>query len=470
MSHVLVVDDEIGVQESLRMLLKQECDVATAGNVDAARRAIATQTPDLILLDLVMPGRNGLELLTELRERGSTIPVVILSATNTLATAVEAMKQGAVDFITKPFELEALRMKVRQLLAHRALEDEVVRLRDEVRGRQQLGSLFGRSGAMQEVFRAIERIARSSASVLVTGESGTGKELVARAIHDLGPRAEQPFIPVNCGAIPRELIESELFGHERGSFTGATERRVGRFEAAAGGTLMLDEIGELDPSIQVKLLRALQEKTVERVGSTQPIEVDVRIIAATNRDLEHEISQGRFRTDLFYRINVVPIHVPPLRERREDVRLLAETFLQRRTEEYGRELRFSQPAVSALERYPWPGNVRELENAVEHGATLCESGVIEFENLPEPVRSTGTTEALRDEWRSGRAGFEEIVSRFERELLLEALERCSWNQTRAATALGITRRLLKLKMDRFELETPDRPRRSPPGGARPPGI
>jgi DNA-binding NtrC family response regulator len=463
MSNVLVVDDEIGVQESLRMLLKRESQVATAGSVDAALRAIATQPPDLILLDLVMPGRGGLALLAELRERGSTIPVVILTATNTLATAVEAMKQGAADFITKPFEPEALRIKVRQLLEHRALEDEVVRLRDEVRGRQQLGSLFGRSSAMQEVFRSIERIARSSASVLVTGESGTGKELVARAIHDLGPRAGRSFVAVNCGAIPRDLIESELFGHERGSFTGASEQRIGRFEAASGGTLLLDEIGELDPSVQVKLLRALQERSIERIGSTQPIDVDVRILAATNRDLEREIAEGRFRTDLFYRINVVPIHLPPLRERREDVQLLTETFLERRSAEYGRELEFSRPARSALERYPWPGNVRELENAVEHGLTLCEGGVIELENLPESIRSAGNTESLRDEWRSGRAGFEETVAGFERELLLEALRRHDWNQTHAASDLGITRRLLKLKMDRFELHPPEPPPHSSPG-------
>ena len=451
---VLVVDDEPGVRESLRMMLKGECDVVTATGVDDALRTIADTPPDLVLLDLVMPGRSGLDLLRELSERGSTAPVVVLTATRTIDTAVEAMKYGAADYITKPFELDALRIKVRQLLERRALEEEVVRLRDEIQGRQQLGAMVGRSRAIQDVFRATERIAKARANVLVTGESGTGKELVARALHDLSPRSDGPFVAVNCGAIPDMLIESELFGHERGAFTDAHERRIGRFESAAGGTLLLDEIGELEPSLQVKLLRALQERRIERVGSSTSIDVDVRVIAATNRDLEQEVAAGRFRSDLYYRINVVPIRLPPLRERYGDIRLIADRFLARDADERGEAIRLSAGAYAALEAHSWPGNIRELENALEHGIALCDGGVIQTDDLPEAIALSGRDESLREDWRSGSVSFDETLARFEGGILREALERHDWNQTRAAADLGITRRVLKLKMDRFDLIEP----------------
>jgi len=456
MPRVLVVDDEAAVRESLRMLLKKESDVETAQDVDSALAAIEASTPDLILLDVVMPGRSGLDLLPELAERGLRIPVIVLTATNTVAVAVQAMKAGAADFLTKPFELDALRIKVRQLLNHRALELEVERLRDEVEDRQQLGEMVGRSSAMREIFRTIERVAKTQASVLITGASGTGKELVARAMHSLSPRTEAPFIAVNCGAIPHDLIESELFGHERGAFTGATDRRIGRFEAAEGGTLFLDEIGELDPSVQVKLLRALQERVIERVGSSSSIEVDVRVVAATNRDLDFEIQNGRFRQDLFYRINVVPIHLPALCERREDILLLTDTFLSRISErDAGPARRLSPAARAAIESYVWPGNVRELQNAIEHGLALADGNVIELEHLPLAIRNTGSAEALREDWRQGRVSFEDAVTRFETDILREALERASWNQTHAASELSLTRRVLKLKMDRFRIKPPN---------------
>ena len=462
MARVLVVDDEHGVQESLRMLLKQECEVVTAGDVDAALRVIETEPPGLILLDLLMPGRNGIELLAELDDRGLKIPVIVLTATKTVAAAVEAMKRGAADFVTKPFELDELKMKVRQLLAQGALEEEVERLREEVRDRQQLRGLFGRSPAMRDVFRAIERVAPSRAGVLISGESGTGKEVAARAIHELSPRRDRPYVAVNCGAIPHDLIESELFGHERGAFTDAVDRRIGRFEVADGGTLLLDEIGELELSVQVKLLRVLQEKRIDRVGGSGPIEVDVRILAATNRDLAADVESGRFRADLFYRINVVPIRMPALRERREDIRLLAERYLERATKESGRQVTFAPATLAVMETYSWPGNVRELENAIEHGLALCDEGTIDVSDLPEDIVRSGLTESLRDDWRAGRVGFEETVGRFEGELLREALERWEWNQTRAAADLGITRRVLKLKMDRFGLgqDAKDSPPRS----------
>ena len=403
-----------------------------------------------------MPGRNGLDLLAEFRQSGIDIPVVVLTATNTVAVAVEAMKMGAADFVTKPFELEPLRLKVAQILERQMLEREVVRLRDEVRQRHQLGRMVGRSPAIQEVFRTVERLAKASATVLISGESGTGKELAARAIHDLSLRSAEPFIAVNCGAIPRDLIESELFGHEKGAFTGAADQRIGRFEAASGGTLFLDEIGELEANLQVKLLRALQERVVERVGSTRPVPIDVRILAATNRDLEAEVEAGRFRSDLYYRVNVVPLVMPPLRERREDVELLAETFLARaprpNAEEAGPTL--SDAAHRALLDYGWPGNVRELENAIEHGIAMADGPLIDVGQLPLPVRRSGQAEALREEWRQGGIDFEQLVSGFESEILREALERQEWNQTRTAASLGITRRILKLKMDKLGIDGP----------------
>ncbi len=451
MPRILVVDDEPGVQESLRMLLKSEGEVTVAGDADAALRAVALATPDVVLLDLVMPGRSGLDLLAELSKRGVRAPVIVLTATNTVNAAVEAMKRGAADFITKPFELEALRIKVRNLIEKRALEEEVERLRDEVEDRQQLGGMIGRSDIMRALFRNVERIAKTEATVLIMGKSGTGKELVAHAIHDLSSRAGGPFIAVNCGAIPHDLIESELFGHEKGAFTGATERRIGRLEAAHGGTLFLDEIGELDPAVQVKLLRALQERSFERVGSSTTMTVDLRIVTATNRDLAQAVADGDFREDLYYRVNVVPIQLPTLRERREDIRLLAETFLARR----GAKKKLTAAALGSLEGYNWPGNVRELENAIEHGLALSDGDTIDVGDLPISIGRTGQAEALREEWRQGERSFDETVVRFETEILRESLENHHWNQTRTASALGITRRVLKLKMDKLGIEAPD---------------
>jgi len=452
---VLVVDDEAGVRESLRMLLHGECEVAVAESADAALARIGEARPDLILLDLVMPGRSGLELLEELRQRGDPPPVIVLTATKTVTTAVEAMKLGAADYVTKPFEVDALRIKIRNHLQHRALEERVAELTEELEERSRLGALIGRSEAMRRVFRTIERVARSRANVLISGESGTGKELVARAIHELGPNAGGPFVAINCAAIPEPLMESELFGHERGSFTDATERRIGKFEQASGGTLFLDEIAELPTGVQAKLLRALQERSIERVGGRDAIAVDARFVAATNRDLPREVAAGRFREDLFYRIHVVPLELPPLRERREDVRLLAEAFLARSTgESGGPPRRLAREALAALERHAWPGNVRELQNAIERAVALCDGTTIGLADLPEAVVQATRTESLRDAVRAGQLGLEEATARFEQELLREALERSEWNQTRAAEILGITRRVLKLKMDRYGLAGP----------------
>jgi DNA-binding NtrC family response regulator len=455
MPRVLVVDDEPGVRESLRMLLEEECDVAMACDVEEALRALAASPADLVLLDLVMPGRSGFDLLSELSDAPDAPPVVVLTGTTDVSTAVEAMKRGAADYVTKPFEVEALRIEVRQLLERRELEREVERLRAQVEGQQRLGELIGVSEAMQEVFRSIRRVADARATVLVRGESGTGKELVARALHALSRRSDGPFVAVHCAGIPETLIESELFGHERGAFTDARERRIGRFEAASGGTLFLDEIGELAPGVQAKLLRALQERTIDRLGGSEPVAVDVRVIAATHRELEREVAEGRFRADLFYRIHVVPLELPPLRERREDIRPLAEHFLERARQEAGRgPLRFSRSALQALQRFDWPGNVRELQNAVERAVALAEGEVLELGDLPRSVAQSGRIDELRDSVRAGALSLEEASARFERALLQEALERHGWNQTHAARELGVTRRALKLRMDRLGLLPP----------------
>ncbi len=456
MSRVLVVDDEHGVRESLRLLLKDEHEVDAVGSVDEALRTLDESPADVVLLDLVMPGRSGLDLLRELAQRGDGPPVVMVSATRAIPAAVEAMKLGAVDFVTKPFEVDALRIKVRQILERRDLEQEVVRLRDEIAERSRLGRLIGRSDAMRAVYRTVERVAASRANVLITGESGTGKELVARAIHELGPRRDAPLVVVNCAAIPETLMESELFGHEKGSFTDARERRIGKFEAASGGTIFLDEIGELPLGLQAKLLRALQERSIERVGSNQAIPVDARVLAATNQDLEREVAAGRFRSDLFYRIHVVPIALPPLRDRREDIRLLAETFLARARADADRgPSRISAAAAAALERHPWPGNVRELENAIERAVALADGDILEPTDLPEEIQQAARHEGLRDDVRAGRVDLETAVARFEGDLLRETLVRTGGNQTRAAERLGITRRVLKLKMDRYGLASAD---------------
>jgi DNA-binding NtrC family response regulator len=452
---VLVVDDEPGVQESLRMLLKHECEVQTVGSVDDALRALAESPPDVILLDLVMPGRSGFDLFAALAQQAAAPPVIVLSGTKTVATAVEAMKRGAADYVTKPFEVEALRIKVRQLLSRRELEREVEQLRARVAGQERLEGLLGRSAAMQEIFQTVRRVAASNVTVLIRGESGTGKELVARAIHALGPRRGGPFVAVNCAGIPEGLIESELFGHERGAFTDAVERRIGRFEAASGGTLFLDEIGELSPPVQAKLLRALQERRVERLGGSSSVPVDVRVLAATHRDLERDVADGRFRADLFYRIHVVPIELPPLRRRREDIALLAGHFLAR-ARGAGAPARLAPDALAALERYAWPGNVRELENAIEHAIALAEGDQIAVDDLPGALVRATRIDGLHAALRSGELGFEEATAEFERELLLEALEGAGWNQTRAAEALRMTRRALKLRMDRLGLEPPAR--------------
>ena len=440
MPRILVVDDEPGVQESLRMLLKSEGDVTVAGSVDEALREVALATPDVVLLDLVMPGRSGLDLLQGFAERGVRAPVIVLTATNTVNAAVEAMKRGAADFVTKPFELDALRMKVRDKLEKRELEDEVERLRDEIEERQQLGAMVGRSEAMRDVFRTIERIAKAEATVLVTGESGTGKELVARAVHDLSPRADKPFVAVNCGAVAESLLEAELFGYEEGAFTGSRRGgRIGLIESAHHGTLFLDEIGEMPLPLQTRLLRVLEEREVLRVGSSRPVAVDVRVIAATHRPVEEMVEEGGFRRDLYYRLNVLRIALPGLARRRQDVAMLAEHFLQAGAQQAGEVMpELDASALALLEAHDWPGNVRELRNLMERLAVITrasgqlsiDAGLLqrhapELTARPAPPRVTPGS-----------------ARRPDRAQLQQALQRSAGDRAKLAAQFGISRTTL----------------------------
>ncbi|HWP65257.1 MAG TPA: sigma-54 dependent transcriptional regulator [Candidatus Limnocylindria bacterium] len=458
MRRVLVVDDEPGVRESLRMVLKDGYETVAVASGPEALDALAGTAFDVILLDIVMPGMDGLQLLEEIRSRHATVPVVMLTATKTVKTAVGAMKLGAFDYITKPFDIDELRVVLDKATQNAALVREVEELRTEVGKRYQLDNIVGRSAPMQEVFKTVLTVAPLKTTVLITGESGTGKELVAKAIHFNSPRARHPLVTLNCAAIPENLLESELFGHERGSFTDAHQKKLGQFEMAHEGTLFLDEIGEMGLALQAKLLRVLEHGEFLRVGGTKPIQVDVRIIAATNRNLADAIKDGSFRPDLFYRLNVVSLHLPPLRERRDDLLLLIRRFTETKSREMGIPEKTLRPeAIDALLRYPWPGNVRELENLIERLLVLCDGPTIGVDDLPEQVRrSEPTPSSIKEQVLAGRKSLGDAVDDFERDIIMEALLNTDFNQTRAADMLGTTRRILKYRMDKLGIDAPDR--------------
>jgi DNA-binding NtrC family response regulator len=450
---VLVVDDELGVRESLRLVLRDKYDVVAAADGEEALRRLASDPFDAILLDIVMPGIDGLTVLERVKGQRPDIPVVIVTATRTVKTAVTAIKLGAYDYIEKPFDLDELRIVLANATRTSALQREVNELRAEVGRRYQLGNIVGRSGSMQEIFRTVAMVAPLRTTVLITGESGTGKELIAKALHYQSPRASRMMTAINCAAIPETLLESELFGHERGSFTGADSRKPGQFEVAHQSTIFLDEIAELAPSVQAKLLRVIETGQFMRVGGTKPIEVDVRIVAATNQNLEHAIASGTFRADLFYRLNVVALNLPPLRERREDLPLLIKHFTQAKAAELGiRERAFTPEAIDRLLRYRWPGNVRELENLIERLLVLADFGPVRIEELPDVIRedtSNLPTGIARTEVLLGIRSLSDAVDEFEREIIVEALQQAEFNQTRAAERLGTTRRILKYRMDKL---------------------
>jgi DNA-binding NtrC family response regulator len=455
---VVVVDDEPGVRESLRMVLKEDYEVAPVASAKDALEALASAVADVVLLDIVMPGMDGLQLLEEIRSRHPGVPVVMLTATKTVKTAVVAMKLGALDYITKPFDVEELRVILEKATKNADLVREVEELRTEVGKRYQIDNIIGRSPQMQQVFKTVLTVAPLKTTVLITGESGTGKELIAKAIHYGSPRAAKPLITLNCAAIPENLLESELFGHERGSFTDAHSKKLGQFELAHEGSLFLDEIGEMGPGTQSKLLRVLEHAEFLRVGGTKPITVDVRIIAATNRNLAQAIKDGSFRPDLFYRLNVVSVHLPSLRERRDDLALLIRHFTHLKSQDMGiQEKTFKAEAVDALLRYPWPGNVRELENLIERLLVLSDGPTIALEDLPEQLRrSESTPTSMKEEVLAGRRTLGDAVDDFEREIIGEALVNTGYNQTRAADVLGTTRRILKYRMDKLGIDAPDR--------------
>lgn len=453
---VLLIDDEPRVRASLKMVLEPTYDVITAADAQEGLDLFRRESPNLVLLDVIMPGTDGLTVLQAMRAEDRSIPVIMLTGTKSVKTAVDAMKLGASDYLSKPFDVEELRIVVARTLESHDLEREVRYLRAQVVNRYAFHNLIGKSPAMQEIYAKIEQVADSRTTVLITGESGTGKELVARALHYNSSRRDRPFIALNCAALPETLIESELFGHEKGSFTDATARRVGQFELANSGSLFLDEIGDLSPMTQAKLLRVLQEREFTRIGGIQPIKVDVRIIAATNKNLDDLVRRGTFREDLYYRINVISLYLPPLRERGEDIPLLAKHFLDKRIEEEKRpHQEFSKEAIELLTRYPWPGNVRELENVVEQALLWSQGATILPEHLPNSLRSDNRSSSLREDTLAGRLSLEKAVMEFEREIILDALKRTNYVQTHAANLLGISRRMLKYRMDTLGISKPD---------------
>jgi len=454
---VLLIDDEPRIRASLKMVLEPTYEVFQAGDAQEGLEVFRKEAPHLVLLDVILPGTDGLAILQTLRTEDRSTPVIMLTGTKSVKTAVDAMKLGAADYLSKPFEVEELRIVVDKALNSQELEREVKQLRAQVVQRYAFHNLIGKSPAMQDIYGKIEQVADSRTTVLITGDSGTGKELVAKALHYNSSRRDRPFVALNCAALPETLIESELFGHEKGSFTDATARRVGQFELANNGTLFLDEIGDLSPMTQAKLLRVLQEREFTRIGGVQAIKVDVRIIAATNKNIEELVRKNQFREDLYYRINVISLYLPPLRERGEDIPLLAKHFLAKRVEEDGRpHQEFTKEAMELLSRYPWPGNVREMENIIEQAFIWSKGSTsITPEHLPNILRNDTRSSSLRDDTLAGRLSLEKAVMEFEREIILDALKRTNYVQTHAANLLGISRRMLKYRMDTLGIGRPD---------------
>jgi len=450
MPNILIVDDERPILSSVGDVLKDEgYEVSTAENGADALKQIKDTVPDLVLLDVWMPGMDGLEALSRMRELVPDIAVIVMSGHASIDTAVKAVRLGAYDFIEKPLSLDKLSLTVKNALQKKRLEAENLDLKARVLGRSEI---IGESAGIRALKEEIMRAGPTNGRVLIFGENGTGKELVARAIHRLSLRSEMPFVTVNCAAIPEELIESELFGHEKGSFTGATAQRKGRFELAHGGTIFLDEIGDMSLSTQSKVLRALQEQEVQRVGGTKPIKVDVRVIAASNKVLEDEIKAGRFREDLYYRLNVIPFNVPPLRERREDIPLLVEYFITEFSGENGKRPKTVSPeAMRLFTGYSWPGNIREMKNIIERLVIMAPGDAIAAEHVPPPIRQAAPASASV----GGYGSFDTLKdarAAFERDYITMKLRENGWNISKTAEALKIERSNLHRKINALGIE------------------
>jgi two-component system response regulator AtoC len=468
---LLIVDDEKHTRDGLRSALEDDFDVYVGASIQEALNVMSAETVDLVLTDLRLGGEDGMQLIDKLLALPHPPIVIMMTAYGSVDAAVEAMKRGAYDFVTKPINIAKLEIIIHRALRSRRTEEEVVELKKQVERKYGLERLIGESAVMNEVFETIKQVAPTRATVLITGESGTGKELVAQALHSLSGRPKQKFVAVHCAALSPQLLESELFGHEKGAFTGAMERRIGRFEQANGGTIFLDEIGEIDTTTQVKLLRVLsEERSFERVGGNSSLKVDVRLVAATNRDLQKMVAEGKFRDDLYFRLSVVPIHIPPLRARREDIPLLVAAFLKQFAEENGKPVReLTSDAMQAVLRYDWPGNVRELRTAIEHGVVMATGAKITLRDLPMNVRQgeaavTGPRGLPAPKYALTQGEHFNLHATEER-LILQALSESKGNVTEAARNLGISRRTLHRKLKEFrENKSPSAPPDSPNHG------
>jgi DNA-binding NtrC family response regulator len=452
---VLVVDDEEGVRASIRVILEGTCEVLEANTGADALELLRTREVDLVMLDQRMPGEPGIDVLPRVKAADPSTVVVLATAVHDVRTAVEALKRGAYDYITKPFDVDDILMLVERVLEKRALERQVLCLRSALTpsglATDGFEGLVGRHPEMVRIYQLITQIAATPTTVLISGESGTGKELVARAVHQRSERSGQPFVAINVAAIPETLIESELFGHEKGAFTGAHARRLGRFELAQGGTIFLDEIGSLRLDLQTRLLRALQEREIERLGGGRPVPIDVRVVAATNVNLRQAVRDRVFREDLYYRLNVVPIQVPPLRQRREDIPRLVEHFVRKFARESRREVRgVSAGALDALTRYDWPGNVRELENVIHRAVVLTAGPVVHLQDVPLDVAMPDTVSLLARDTLPLR----EACDEFERQYVVRTLERTHWNVSRTARQLGVHRNTVLAKLATWGLQRP----------------
>jgi DNA-binding NtrC family response regulator len=458
MKTVLIIDDEPASRYALRRALENRYQIAEADSAAAARSALTADKPDLLLLDVVLPGEDGLSFLKWLRGQGHGLPVLMVSALDTAKTAVEALQLGAADYLVKGFDLEELRQRVANLLKVVSLEQENEALRRRVATEGQFGEMIGRTAAMRRAFEMADRVAPTDSTVLILGESGTGKDLLAQEIHARSPRNGRAYVAVNCAALPETLIESELFGYERGAFTGAAQQKKGRFEQATGGTLFLDEIGDMNPVTQSKVLRALENRVIERLGGSQSIPVDVRVISATHRNLPLAIRDGKFRDDLFYRLRVVTIELPPLRAHKEDIPILAQAFLQLHGARLGRMPRLTKEAAAALERYDWPGNVRELKHAIERSMVLTRSGEIGVSDLPEEVVKGSPVLPRSGEENSDHGlsekDFREAKRKFEIAYLRRQLSAHRWNISRTAATIGLHRQSLQERLRELGIRRP----------------